>query len=584
MATRTFGWIQDPGSFDKLLRCVEIFDHDSATHADLIAKRLPDLVTESALYRRLSHALSQRPLRLAYADLVGHAPSGPRADAPCNGIVQATLAGQRRDYLSDWAADNFVRWAHALGFVDYDRADDTFGLTEAGRTYIDSSATSGPINDVLRQALLGYPPAVRVLRLLNDSPDKHLTKFEIGRQLGFTGEKGFTSLDQDMLMSELSLAESRGDSRLVNQMLSDWDGTSDKYARMIGQWLKAVGWVRQEPKAVTSNGETWRFRQAFKLTNAGLEALRRAEGRSRHPRVPKRVPFEMLATKAPSTDYLRSRRGAVLTALIIGEKSTSQLMQMLSSRGYDVSEQTVLNDVNGLIGIGLQIAADPRGNWVLGDVICGLDVPTFSIAETVPSEITIEKERIRVLTPHVPSEYLSLIDLSFDGTQSRMFEITCMSLLGHCGFRSVHLGGSDRPDGILYTEGLKADFGIIVDAKARGEGFNCGAGMRDQMKRYVDENRDRPASHPSHWWRAFPAHLRIPKDYRFLFITSRCIGGVREQVERLAESTGTDGAVISASSLLLLAEELLSGANSIERLRHPFASRVELHFGGPGGV
>ena len=44
------------------------------------------------------------------------------------GIVE----GQKRKFISDWPADNFVRWAHCLGFIQYNYEDDTFEITKKG--------------------------------------------------------------------------------------------------------------------------------------------------------------------------------------------------------------------------------------------------------------------------------------------------------------------------------------------------------------------------------------------------------------------------------------------------------------------
>ena len=42
------------------------------------------------------------------------------------------MKGQVRDFISDWPADNFVRWAQALGFIKYNYFDDSFEITEEG--------------------------------------------------------------------------------------------------------------------------------------------------------------------------------------------------------------------------------------------------------------------------------------------------------------------------------------------------------------------------------------------------------------------------------------------------------------------
>jgi hypothetical protein len=93
------------------------------------------------------------------------------------------------------------------------------------------------------------------------------------------------------------------------------------------------------------------------------------------------------------------------------------------------------------------------------------------------------------------------------------------------------------------------------------------------MKRYVDENRDRPAIHPNAWWRAFPEELQAPGDFRFVFVSSQFTGRYREQIERLAHGpTGTPGAAIAVQDLLLFAEAVLSKRLALAEGRDMFAS------------
>ena len=129
---RTFGWVQDPSDFRKLCHVVAVFYKDSAKHREVREERIPALVLEKDGRDRLCRALDADPLRLAYADLVGTSFS-PRSAARCNGIVQAVIPGQVRGFIGDWPADNFVRWAHALGFIQYHYEDDTFSISESGK-------------------------------------------------------------------------------------------------------------------------------------------------------------------------------------------------------------------------------------------------------------------------------------------------------------------------------------------------------------------------------------------------------------------------------------------------------------------
>ena len=99
----------------------------------------------------------------------------------------------KKPYIDDWSADGFLRWAISIGFLDYDAVYDTCTFSERGLRFV-SADTAEKKKQVLGEAYLSYPPSVRILKLLRDNG--HLTKFEIGRELGFVGEDGFTSIDQ----------------------------------------------------------------------------------------------------------------------------------------------------------------------------------------------------------------------------------------------------------------------------------------------------------------------------------------------------------------------------------------------------
>ena len=217
---RAFGWVQDPSNLRSLCDVVAVFDCNSTVHSHLKAT-IQRLVADADGKDRLLEALDQRPLSLKYSDLVGTSFT-PRSASRCNGIVQAAVKGQVREFIGDWPADNFVRWAHAFGFISYNYTEDTFSITEAGLQLSHAATGSGDLNeseyDLMLEAALSYPPAVRILKLLAQD-NAHLTKFELGKQLGFTGEDGFTSLPQSVLVRALAAT---AEPRERNKMKADW--------------------------------------------------------------------------------------------------------------------------------------------------------------------------------------------------------------------------------------------------------------------------------------------------------------------------------------------------------------------------
>ena len=104
------------------------------------------------------------------------------------------MPGQVRAFIGDWPADNFVRWAHALGFIEYHYEDDTFSITPSGLELTGARTQGKEINEeekkILTTAVLAYPPAVRILKLLAETEETHLTKFELGKKLGFVEKTG----------------------------------------------------------------------------------------------------------------------------------------------------------------------------------------------------------------------------------------------------------------------------------------------------------------------------------------------------------------------------------------------------------
>ena len=574
MAMRTFGWVQDPGKIENLRKTVEIFDRSSSTYQELIENRIPALVQEQDERDRFLSELSRIPLKLKYTDLVGTS-FKPRSKSHCNGILQAAIKGQRRAFIVDWSADNFLRWAHALGFIQFDKSTDRFSITEFGLQYVTTKPGTSDETEILSQAFLSYPPVMRVLNLLADG--SHLTKFEIGKELGFVGEDGFTSLPQNILVRSLCQTE---DSKARSKMLTDWDGTSDKYARMIAGWLKQMGWVTQSEKwAVANFGDVqykYPISQAYSITAAGLQARRRGLGTNIQSRISKNVYWEMLATKGKDRDYIRTRRALILQGIAEHSCSLETLQQQLLNKGFNESETIISDNIMGLKRIGLNIKQEHKG-YFLQDTIENLVIPGLSTETTVKDEIQQLVDECRDLLTHVPHDYLILIPMSFSSRDNRLFEMKTTELLvDQCGFSGLHLGGANQPDGLIFTQKLTENYGVIIDTKAYKAGFNIPASERDKMTRYVSENILRNQKHPQKWWKHFPSEINV---FKFLFVSGKFIGTYETQLRRISELTqNTRRAAITSFSLLLLAEEIAKQRADFQSISEMFGrlSKVEV--------
>lgn len=562
---RTFGWIQDPSDFDALYRVVCIFNRSSKAHQELVKQTINKLVEKRDGRERLLAALNSNPLKITYADLVGTSFS-PRALARCNGIVQATVKGQKRDYISDWPADNFVRWAQALGFIKYNYFDDSFEITEMGMEF-SNSKNEEERNEYIELALLTYPPAVRILRLLETG--QVMTKFELGKRLGFIGEDGFTSLPQDIFVMTLNELD---DTKERNKLKTDVEGSSDKYARMIAKWLSKLDLLKQVEKHIKIKIGNKEYEedigQSYVITTKGLQSLNKIKGKSRHKMISKNVSWEMFATKGKDRNYIRTRRAYILKILIEAKNPLTIENIDEKLRFYALSEHqtTIKDDILGFVNIGINIELKD-GRYKLNDSINDFIIPR--IKSVTKSEVTEKKDNIRESLDILSHEYLSLIDLAFDSTQNRLFEMKVMELLlNECKYKGIHLGGSRKPDGIIYTDDLNENYGVIIDTKAYSKSYSLPIAQADEMSRYILENTRRDVNENSNlWWNNFEGDI---KEYYFAFISGKFVGNIKGKLERITLATKINGVSISIFTLLLFANNLKSKRVSLDEAKNIF--------------
>lgn len=548
--TRAFGWVQDSGNLNSLCDVVAIFDETSSFHKKLVSETIPCLVKKENGRADMLAALQTRPVAIAYKLLVG-SHSTPRESSPCDGIIQATVKGQKRPYIGDWPADNFLRWAQAFDFVAYNYDDDTFSITEKGKSLV----TSENKNELLVEAALSYPPAYRIMSLLKN-PNDVLTKFEIGLKLGFTGEDGFISYPLASIiaaMVDASTSKERSDIR------SDWESSSDKYARTIAQWLCSLGLLENAQKEISvqyGNRLVSDTLGAYRITPSGERALRNASGNSRHAKNTKIVSYEMFATKGKDREYLRLRRSLILKYISEKNKKCSfgEICEYLKQYDLAEAESTIKDDANGFINLGIELSIDDN-SVKMNDVICDFTIPIYKDL-TKKSEQSSEKDEIRGKLNNISHEYLSLLDLAFDSKQNRLFEMKAMELfLNECCLHGKHLGGASKPDGVLFTESDEnVQFGIIVDMKAYSKGYELPISQRDEMLRYIRENTERNKNiNSNEWWKEFPSNL---SKFYFMFVSSFFKGNISEKLENIFTIGKIKGTAMPIATALLLADKI----------------------------
>ena len=570
---RSFGWSQDASDFNSLKNVVQIFDIHSDFHKNLVGARIPLLIDDDNLIKKFQNILNNTPLKITYSDLVG-THSTPRKESPCNGIIQASICGQVKQYLSDWASDSFLRWAHLCGFVKYNGEDDTFEITDEGLTYSRTEDDSIEEKECLLNAILKYPPVSRILQLLSNG--EHLSKFEIGSQLGFVGDEGFTSLPQNVLLTSLAMTE---DASEKNKMKSDWDGSSDKYARQICKWLEKLGLVRQvekEYKVYLGNKEyIEKLGQAYMITPDGLKAYRRLQGVNKVSKVSKNVFWEMLCPKASDRYYIRNRRAYIIKFLsdANGSITLNKIQEKLQEVKFDESLEVIKDDIKGLQNIGLFIKESSKG-YILNDEIQNLVIPINSIG-TGKSDTLRLKDFCRDILEHISHSYLNLIDLAYDPKSNRQFEMEVVDLLvSECGYKGLHLGGGRKPDGIIYTETLDNNYGTIIDTKAYSKGYSLPISQADEMRRYVEENNKRDNKiNSNEWWNNFP---KLLKKFSFLFVSSEFNGQFEERLDNISKTTNINGGAMNVVNLLLFAENIKAQYMDLEEAYNLITQNSEI--------
>lgn len=572
MAERTFGWVQEAYTISNLKNVVSLFIHDSKVNKDLRENKIPKLIAEEYGQKEFIEELDKENIVIPYTHLKGKGtPKGyTRSNAPCSGIVQAVLPGQRKEYQSDWPADSFLRWAISIGFLAYDRENDTCCLTETGRKYACSKKDSDEEKHILTEAFISYPPICRILSLLDKN--EHMTKFELGAQLGFIGEAGFTSIPQHMIirgLSETATTKERA------KLLQDTEGTSDKYVRTICSWLLQMGWIVQEPKEVKIliGGIEYsdKIGQSYQLTILGRNVLKHSLGKSKFAKVPKRVMWDMLATKISDRDYIRNRRTYIIKYMQKIYRSKEEIVEYLNSKGIKETEETIEDDIKGLKNIGLNIQ-DNVYKFKLMDEIVGLEIPQEkNKAVFEKSEMSVVKDFVREKLRNVNHKYLILLDLGVDGKADRDYEIQTAELLTtELEFEGARLGDTRKPDVCVYYK----DKGLIIDNKAYSKGYSLPIKQADEMYRYIEENKLRDRNiNPNEWWKVFDAEVT---SFKFAFVSGMFTGGFKDRLNNISMRSGLNGAAINSINLLLLAEEIKAGRIKYEDSFDLFDSNDEI--------
>lgn len=585
MARRSFGWAQDASNLDSLRRVIRVLipgTVENISKIQLIKKYVVNEDLKEKMIKALNNGGSypyillkgtsgsqmtvEENMKVFGLDLSmaeAKTRKGGRSNASCTGITQISLPAQTKiydkPYQSDWSAESYLKLAISMGLLSWNASDDTCTVTEAG--LLIATTFDDKLKGAYIEAVLTYPPAIRVLQILSEDMLPH-TKFEIGSKLGFIGEAGFDSLDTGYFLWFLASANTSS----KKEIKANKEKMCDKYARMTCSLLISLGLVKSVRKSVTAKfaGETYgpEILQAYQITPEGYDALNNSYGNSSHKQIPRLVMYETLATAAPDYAFLRYRRANIIKIISTKPKTLYEIQTELSSLQIDTSIEVIKTDIAGLKNIGLRIW-NIGEKFILKDIIIGLNIKSERISKP---EITEIKDRVIDKVKHVNPKYFELIDLAFLGGkhgQSTDFEeLTAELLTDELAFGGQHLGGANKPDIAVYYD----TDGFIIDTKAYEKGFSITSHQRDEMSRYINDNQKRDSNiNPNEWWKIFPNSVT---HFNHIFISSFFTGQFIQQLQYIARDKGEDGAAITTENLLYLADELKTKKRQYEDIKN----------------
>lgn len=365
---RCFGWVQNPSDISSLEKVLELFIPQSDSYNNMLSNKIPNIVTEEIDKVRLRKALLESNKGIAYNDLVGTG-NPDRSIAKCDGLIQALITGQKgKAYIDNWSSEGFIRWGVALGFLVYNYEKDTLVITNEGINFITTTTGSEKYQN-LYIAILKYPPIYRILYLLEQN--EHMTKYEIAQNLGFVGEEGFSSLNQNDVL--LELLNSSGDKK--NKIRRNRESTNDKYARTLCSWLKNIYLVVQKEKYfyITDNNREF-VSHAYMLNPQYSEYIKELLIKVRS----KTICWEMLSNVRNHEERYneRTRRSIMLKSLTINRKGLDvySIRKILENYQLFSTLEEIENDLKNLINVGINIVYK-NNIFILEDSINNFVIP-----------------------------------------------------------------------------------------------------------------------------------------------------------------------------------------------------------------
>lgn len=450
----------------------------------------------------------------------------------------------------EWDARCRIKAICATGMVELDRSIAGYRLTPLGEELKQSphSTTffrgkrvlSSEEKEILKKGLLTNPPVIRVLAVLNDSRrngNVPLSKYEVGSQLGFVGDIGFTHFEAEYVA-------------LMGKSFNDKEGDADKWARTIISWLSQVGWVITADSVEIYGRTLPRYTTTFEV-----DRVLQYNAKS----TTKYVPQEMLCSDHHAfPKVVQERRVSIIKELSNSSAvKVDDLLAALNSDGIEIDTETLKFDLINLKQAGINIEKE-LSYYRLADRI-KLDVIPEK-AEQKENLSDVEKKITHYVTTYADTLPARLVDnlirFGYGGTESAaQFEAAVDKFFKLLGYESNCLGqGHGRVADVIAkykTTLYPRSYGLIIDAKAYAR-YTFPAGDVRKMKEYIDLHGAELLSE------------RIP-NHAFAFISMDFVNP-DDHLEEIATDTAVNGTAITVFELFKLGDSVIQQKESIANL------------------
>ena len=455
-----------------------------------------------------------------------------------------------------WDARCRIKAVCATGMVELDRSISGYKLTTLGMalktapystTFFRGKRVLSPEEkEIFKKGLLSNPPVIRVLSILNESRRNGnipLSKYDVGSQLGFVGDIGFTHFEAEYVA-------------LMDKDFNDKEGDADKWARTIISWLSQVGWVVKGESAEIYGKTLPRYTTTFEVDRVLQYGAKSTT---------KYVPQEMLCSEHHAfPQVVQERRIAILKELSkTPTVRVDVLLSTLNNNGVEIDEETLKFDLINLKQAGINVEKELSCYRLADKVKLDIIPEKTQEAATVNDVEKAIAHYVITYADTLPARLVdNLIRYGYGGTETAaLFEAAVDKFFKLIGYDSNCLGqGHGRVADVIAkyrTTPCPKSYGLIIDAKAYPK-YGFPAGDVRKMKEYINLHGAELLAD------------QIPR-YAFAFVSMDFTNPI-SHLQEIADETAINGTAITVYELFKLGDMVAQNQMAIANIFPKFAT------------